>query len=169
MSISITESGMTFGQYAEEDIFEFEKVLSSIKLGEYVSKVEFIVRTGCGKKSAVAFVEARTTIPRESDGFFTDICMKMQHSLVVWFAAVCGRHKQLEARLSANLKLMAHLKLPIKLFLVLPTVPDSYLQPLSDKFRNMLRAEQKIWAINSADIFVINESRAIKFKLIERE
>ncbi len=168
MSISIKESGVTFGDYSQEDVFELEKVLSAMKLGEHVCKVEFIVRTGVGKASAVAFIEAKSSIPKESDNFFTGICLKLTHSLVVWFAAVCGRHKNVETLLPSNLRLLSHLKLPIKLILVLPTVPDDKLQPMSDKLRRMLMAEQKIWAIKSSDINVINQTRAEKFGLIGR-
>jgi hypothetical protein len=168
MSVSIVESGMKFGEYASQDVFEFERILSAMKLNEHVSKVEFIVRTGSGKKSAVAFVEAKSSIPRSSDEFFSDVCQKFMHSLVVWFAAVCGRHESLSSLLPGNLKLLTHLKLPIKLILVLPTVPDDKLQQMSDKMRKMLISEQKIWGINSFDINVINQSRAEKFGLIGR-
>lgn len=168
MSISIQESDMIFGDYAEEDVFELEKVLTAKKLGDHVCKVEFIVRTGVGKASAVAFIEAKSSIPKESDNFFSGVCLKMTHSLTVWFAAVCGRHENLSTFLPSNLRHFSHLKLPIKLILVLPTVPDDRLQPMSDKLRQMLKSEQKIWAIKSSDINVINRTRAEKIGLIGR-
>ncbi len=94
MSISITESGVTFGSFAPDDVFEFEKVLTKLKFGDYVSKVEFVVRHGFGS-AAIVFVEAKRSVPRQSDVFFADVRLKMIHALTVWFTAVCGRHEQL--------------------------------------------------------------------------
>lgn len=165
MNVTITDSGMEFGEYAKEDIFELEKVLNNIKFGHHVCKVEFIVRISNGKKTAVAFVEAKSSIPKASDQFFKEICLKMQHSLIIWFTAVCGRHDKLTDQLPVNLKSTAHLKLPIKLFLVIPTIPNDYLAHLTDKLRLKLSAEKNIWAIKDCNIFVINESKAEKYGL----
>ncbi len=167
MSISITESGVTFGSFAPDDVFEFEKVLTKLKFGDYVSKVEFVVRHGFGS-AAIVFVEAKRSVPRQSDVFFADVRLKMIHALTVWFTAVCGRHEQLLKFLPDNLNQIEHLKLPLKMYLVIPEAPDAMLPPLSDKFRQSLSAEQKIWAIRYSDISVLNESRAKKQGLIGR-
>lgn len=167
MSISITESGMTFGRFAPNDVFEFEKVLTELKFGDHVSKVEFIVRYGLGS-AAVVFVEAKRSVPRQSDVFFAEVRLKMIHALTVWFTAVCGRHEQLLKVIPDNLNKVEHLKLPLKMYLVIPEAPDSMLPQLSDKFRQSLSAEQKIWAIRYSDISVLNESRAKKQGLVGR-
>ncbi len=167
MSISIIESGMTFGRFAPSDVFEFEKIINTMKLGQHVCKVEFIVRDVSGN-AAIVFVEAKSSIPRESDSFFADIRLKMIHALTIWFTAVCGRHAQLMNLIPHNLDKFEHLRLPIKMYLVIPNVPDQYLQPLSDKFRQFLTVDQKIWAIGHSDIQVLNEPRAIKYGLMGR-
>ncbi len=167
MSISITESGMTFGSFAPKDVFEFEKVLTGLKFGDHVSKVEFIVRHGFGS-AAIAFVEAKRSVPCQSDAFFAEVRLKMIHALTVWFTAVCGRHEQLLNYLPDNLNKVEHLKLPLKMYLVIPEAPDSMLPQLSDKFRQSLSAEQKIWAIRYSDISVLNECRAKKQGLVGR-
>jgi hypothetical protein len=141
---------MTFGSFVDNDLFEF------------------IVRNGSGKP-AIIFVEAKRSVPRESDLFFAEIRLKMIHALTVWFTAVCGRQEKLNNLIPDNLKQAEHLKLPIKMCLVIPEVPDQYLIPLSDKFRQFLRAERMIWAIGYSDISVLNASRAKKYGLIGRD
>jgi hypothetical protein len=168
MSISIDESGVTFGPFAQTDVFEFEKVLKEIKFGDNVCKAEFIVRQASDNVS-IFVVEAKSSIPRESDNFFEDIRQKMIHTLTVWFASVCGRHESVKALLPENLGQFENLTLPIKLCLVIPQVPDDQLVPLSAKFRKVLISEQKIWAIGYSDINVLNESKAIKYGLIARK
>ncbi|NTU50231.1 MAG: hypothetical protein HGA87_05005 [Desulfobulbaceae bacterium] len=167
MSISIVESGVTFGFFAQSDVFEIEKVLNTMKLGEHVCRVEFIVRD-VSDKAAIVFVEAKKTIPRESDDFFADIRVKMINSLTIWYTAVCGRQNQIKPLLPDNLKDFKHLTLPIKMYLVIPEVPDDMLPQLSDKFRKCLTVEQKIWAICQSDISVLNSVRARKYGLVGR-
>ena len=160
MSISIDESGVTFGPFAQTDGFEFEKVLKEITFGDNVCKAEFIVRRASENVSIIV-VEAKSSIPRESDNFFEDIRQKMVHTLTVWFASVCGRHESVKALLPENLGQFENLTLPIKLCLVIPQVPDDKLDLLSAKFRKVLISEQKIWAIGYSDINVLNESKAL--------
>jgi hypothetical protein len=167
MNISIDESGVTFGPFAQTDFLEFEKVLKEITFGDNVCKAEFIAR-GVSENASIFIVEAKSSLPHDSDKFFAEIRQKMIHTLTVWFAAVCGRHESVKALLPEKLKRFDALTLPIKLFLVIPTVPDQYLQTLSAKFRKVLISEQKIWAIGYSDINVLNESRAIKYGLIAR-
>jgi hypothetical protein len=119
MSISIDESGVTFGPFAQTDVFEFEKVLKEIKFGDNVFKAEFIVRRASENVSIIV-VEAKSSIPRESDNFFEDIRQKMVHTLTVWFASVCGCHESVKALLPENLGQFENLTLPIQLCLVIP-------------------------------------------------
>ncbi len=69
MSISIDESGVTFGPFAQTDVFEFEKVLKEITFGNNVCKAEFIVR-GVSENASIYIVEAKSSLPRDSDKFF---------------------------------------------------------------------------------------------------
>jgi AAA15 family ATPase/GTPase len=80
---------------------------------------------------------------KDYEQFFKEIQLKIQHSLILWFAIVCGRHNKLAVLLPVNLKSPLHLKLPIKIFLVIPTVPNEFLALLTHKLRNILKAEKK--------------------------
>ncbi len=89
MSITINESGMTFGPFSEDDFFDIEKILHKNPIGKGVCKVEFVVRTNNSKVNySVVFVEAKSSIPREFNKFFEDIYVKMIHSITVWFTIV---------------------------------------------------------------------------------
>ena len=166
MTISITESGMTFGPFAETDVFELERILTNLSFGDHVSKVEFVVKAGSGESGAVRFVEAKSSIPRESGAFLDEIRQKMNHALAVWMGALIGRHPEVQHRLTANLSDVEHARLPIECYLVIRGVPDAMLPPFSDKFRQSMKSEQRIWAIRPERIKVLNENKARKIGLI---
>ncbi len=166
MTIEIRESGMVFGQFEEVDVFLHEQALKQIRFGDHVKMVEFFVRTGSGKKAAVALVEARSSIPRACEDFLEEIRQKINYSLIVWFAALVGRHPIVLPLIPPNLGRVEHLKLPIKCYLVIPGVPDAQLQPFTDKLRKAMVAERRLWPINYEHIHVLNEVKATNIGLI---
>lgn len=166
MSKTIVESGMTFGPFAESDLFELERVLTKLDFGDHVNKAEFVVKVGTGKTVAVRFVEAKTSIPRESDAFLDEVRQKMNHALAIWIGALTGRHPKVKTLLPANLSRLEHAKLPIECYLVIPDVPDAMLPPFSDKLRRSMQSERRIWSIRSEHIQVLNTNKARKIGLI---
>ena len=164
--VTITESGVTFGEFEHDNVFQIEKILTDLHYGDGINKVEFILKHKSNNPS-VLLVEAKSSIPRESDGFFEEIKLKMIHSLSIWFSTICGRHTSLKSSLVRNLKNTEDLALPIKLILVIPKLPDQLLEQISQKFKKSMEVERKIWNIDYAHILVLNESRARKYKLIE--
>jgi len=166
-AVVIRESGVDFGTFASDDVFEIEKSLTEKKFGDSVKKVEFIVRMQNASNS-IALVEAKSSIPRDSKEFFEEIKLIMVHSLTIWFTSVCGRHSNLATILPSNLNDANNLALPIKLILVIPTVPDNMLSGFSDAFRKALQVERALWGIGYSDIFVLNESKARNCGLIDR-
>ncbi len=167
MSISINESGITFGDFLDDDVFEIEKVLTGIDFGKGIYKVEFIFHNPSGN-GKILLVEAKSSIPRESKEFFAEIRLKMIHSLTLWFTAVCGRHENITSFLPESLKNSSQLILPIHMCLVIPEVPDNMLPQFTDKFRACLSVERKIWAIKYSDIMVLNKDKARKYGLVDR-
>ncbi|KFL34034.1 MULTISPECIES: hypothetical protein [unclassified Sulfurospirillum] len=163
--VNIVESGVTFGAFKQDNVFLIEKVLTDLDYGDGINKVEFILKHKTGT-SSVIFLEAKSSIPKESDGFFEEIRRKMIHSLTLWVSTICGRHSSLKNSLAKNLKSKEDLLLPIKLILVIPKLPDELLEQISQKFKKSLEIERKIWDINYSHIMVLNESRARKYKLI---
>lgn len=163
--VIVSESGVVFEEFISENILLIEKILTDLNYGHGINKVEFILKQE-SQKSTVLFVEAKSSIPREFDSFFKEINLKMIHSLTIWFSAICGRHSLLQSSLAKNLSTIDNLALPIKLVLVIPTLPDQLLEQISQKFKKSLEIERKIWNIGYSDILVLNESRAKKYKLV---
>lgn len=163
--VNIVESGVTFGEFKATNVFQIESILTQLQYGEGINKVEFILKHKTDT-SSVIFLEAKSSIPKESDAFFEEIRLKMIHSLTLWFSTVCGRHSSLKSSLVKNLKSVENLKLPIKFILVIPTIPDTHLEQISQKFKKSLEIERKIWDIDYAHVMVLNESRAKKYNLI---
>lgn len=166
MTITIEESGMQFGPFVADDLFAHEQVLKKVQFGDHVKMVEFIVRLNTGKTKAVAFVEARSSIPRNNDDFLDEIRHKMNHSLIVWFTSIVGRHPKVSAALPSHLRQIEHLKFALKCYLVIPGVPDEHLAPFTDKFRQIMAAEIHLWPIKPEHIRVLNRARAIKVGLL---
>jgi hypothetical protein len=166
MSVTIHESGMDFGPFPSENIFELEKVLKELDFGDHVSMVEFIVRKDSPARNSIVFVEAKSSIPRQHDGFMNEIRVKMHHAITTWFAAVAGRHPKVLTSIPTKLNRVEHLKLPLECFLVIPGVPDTMLPQFSEKFRQTLVSERKLWSIPDVNIQVLNEQKAQKVGLI---
>lgn len=171
MTMTIQESGVVFGEFDEANLFAIEKALSRHRLAEKgVKTVEFIVRqhqVGKSGKPLVSLIEARSSVPRQSGAFFEEIRQKMQHSLIVWFCSVSGRHPALGGDLPANLSQTKHLRLPLRLILVVPTLPDAYLAQMTDTFRAAIKLDCRLWGIDHSAVLVLNESCAAKMGLIK--
>ncbi len=163
--MAVHESGLVFGPYAEQDCFIIEKSPALKKLGDYLKIAEFIVRLNLPRQ-ALAIVEAKSSIPQESHQFLQDIKIKLINALTLLFAAWVGRHRDMQAELPEHLKASDWQSISIKLYLVIALVPDQQLAPLTDKFRNLLMTECKLWAIPSHDLWVLNERTAKKAGLI---
>jgi hypothetical protein len=169
MTVAIHESGVTFGDFEDADIFLIEQAVAHSKLHENgVKSVEFVLRQEfSGKHPVVSLVEAKSSIPRDAKEFFNDVRQKMTQSLAVWFCAVLGRHSALNKLLPDRQHGVKVLSLPLKLILVVPKAPDAMLPQLTDQFRQALRTDRKCWAIEHSAILVLNESRAIKHGLVK--
>lgn len=173
MTLTIEESGVVFGEFESDDLLPIENALSRHRLAEKgVKTVEFIVRQHQGGRSGkllVSLIEARSSVPRQTGAFFEEIRQKMQHSLIVWFCTVLGRHPALSGDLPANLSQSKHLCLPLRLILVVPTLPDAYLAQMTDAFRAAIRLDCCLWGIDHSAVLVLNASRAARLGLIKAD
>lgn len=162
MTLQISESGVLFGDFEEDKVFQIESSKAVAELGEGISKVEFVLV----QDEKILFLEAKSSMPRDTTEFFEEIKQKMLHSLVVWFASVAGRHKAIKNELVASLQGAYTLKKPISLILVVPKMPSAYCSPATDKFRKLLTIERKLWNIKDTDIRVVNTAQANKMGLV---
>lgn len=159
--IRIKESGIEFGPFSKDDFFAIEEALQQKKLSSKgVCSVEFVVKNN----NSLIFLEAKTSIPRDSDIFFTEITEKFEHSLIVLVNALLKRN-DLQNDLPANFTVNDSSLQSIKLLLVIKSVPSDYLQQLTDKLRKALKDVSVLWSIKPQNIQLINEERAVKHNL----
>jgi len=164
MSVQIEESGLLFGDFEAEDLFQIEKSTAVSNLGDGICKVEFVYHQEQTKR--IVFLEAKSSYPRQADDFFKEIKAKMLHSLAVWFTAVVGRHTAIKPEMGTNLQKTALLKKPIHFVLVVPNMPSEHCIGATDKFRQCFSLERRLWNIKDSDIRVINTEKAKKFGLL---
>jgi len=165
MTLQISESGVIFGDFEKDKVFQIEHSKAVAALGDDISKVEFVLV----QDESILFVEAKSSMPKrllDQEIFFEKIKKKMLHSLVVWFASIAGRHKAIKNELAASLQGANTLKKPISLILVVPKMPSMYSSPATDKFRKLLNIERKLWNIKETNIRVINMAQANKMGLV---
>lgn len=165
MTIHIEESGVVFGEFLPENVFEIEKARSVSQLGDGIKKVEFILHQA--EENRVIFLEAKSSYPREAEKFLTDIQQKMTHSLIIWFTAIVGRHDEIKTEIGEQLKRVRQLKRNIHLILVVPNMPSEHCVIASDKLRKALNVERRLWNIRECDIRVLNTEKAKRMGLVD--
>lgn len=169
MKVNIPESGVIFGDFDACDIFAIEQSLLEHRISEKgVKTVEFILRQTHDGVHHVTLVEAKSSVPRQAASFFSDIQLKMQHSLTIWFCTVVGRHVQLAKALPERLSHIKALRLPLRLVLVIPELPDAILPQMTDMFRKAVSLDRQLWGIEHAAVLVLNKARAERFGLINQ-
>lgn len=169
MNIQIEESGMLFGDFAPENVFQIEKSASVSALGEGIAKVEFVLRKDSAAKQTIVFVEAKSSLPKDSTEFFDAIKKKMLYSLIIWFTAVAGRHANIKGELGVPLGVMSALKKQLVFVLVIPNMPTPYCIQASDKFRQAMNIERKLWNFRDVDVLVLNSEKAAEYGLVSKK
>ena len=167
MGVVIPESGMQFGEYKEEQVFQIEKCKQyTEKLRQQgVKSCEFILL----RAKRVCFIEAKMSYPNpllenssdeEKKKLYRrdiqDIVEKMRHSMELFGNILLNRYSQ--EGISDALKNASTFE--IRLILVIKNADKSWIVPLQDLLRKELRAEMSIWKI--PDFIVLNEEQARK-------
>lgn len=170
MGVTIPESGMTFGEYKEEQVFQIEKSEQyTKKLRQHgVRRCEFVLL----RADKLCFIEAKKSYPDPINGcssekkkvqFYKDIqeiVEKMRHSLELYASILLKRYSQVGVS-----ELMQNAEtLELRLILVIKNADKSWIIPLQDIFRKELRSEMQIWKI--PEFIILNEEQARKKHLI---
>jgi hypothetical protein len=116
--------------------------------------------------STVCLIEAKSSIPRETTAFFTDIKTKMIHSLTLWLLAVVKRQPAVQKELPPAMRHVADAAKPCMLILVIPPMPSHALVGASDKFRKVMGADLRLWNIGAQNVRVLNEEKARLYGLV---
>ncbi|WP_330960562.1 hypothetical protein [Photobacterium sp. 53610] len=159
--VTITESGMTFGDFDQDDCYQIEHSQGHNSLGQGFKMVEFTYLL----EQKLFVVEAKSTIPRATsqpdyDNYWDEIFEKFENALTLQLMAFVKRNMLAESELPPNHKRMDWQQTSFQLRLVIPKVPNGHLAPITHKFRQRLHKLKKLWCISDAHIFVVNEEKA---------
>jgi hypothetical protein len=166
---------LSFGKYAEGDVFHAEKSDLYRKLGGSVKSVEFILRKD---RYTLLWVEAKSSSPDPNnpqsgdafDRFISEICEKFEHSLSFYASAILRRISDTRNEISTQLREADYAAASLKLILVMNGHKEMWLRPVADTLKCKLRVHAKIWRIDPVhDIAVINEDGAKAYKLTAAE
>lgn len=164
--IMIRESGMDFGPFNENDIFEIEKssLMSSMK--SKIKSAEFILN----KNSYLWIIEAKSSSPRPDnkenfDNFIEEIHEKFANTFLIFNAAKIGRHDASE--FPSSFKNINIKEVQYKFFLVIRGHKEEWLYPLQDAMQLVMYRLVKACNIARPAIFVINDTIAREKGLIE--
>lgn len=165
--IRVTESGMTFGPFDEACFFRVEaspvvRRLQGIKTCELVY--------WNAHRQQLVLLEAKSSIPKPSTCpeeyrvFFTDVLEKLDNALQLLLTGILGRNPLLARELGAGIASVDWPQAKVVFYLVVPDVPDPFLPSLTEKLRQVMHRQRRIWQANA---FVINRQQAINKGLAE--
>ena len=175
MSIIIEESGMKFGEYSENQVFQIEKSPQYItRLRDHgIKSCEFILL----RKDKLFFIEAKSSCPRHPSevgswqdqfqryhNFINEISDKIRDSLLLYANILLNRYSQ--DAVPGSLLQAGLDKIDIQPIIVI-NPHDGNWKPepeLQDAIRSKLQRDMRIWKIKN--ILVINADDARKYKLI---
>ena len=166
MAVIIPESGMQFGEYKEEHVFQLEKSDQYTKelRPNGIKSCEFILR----RNNKLYFIEAKKSCPKQImedtpeekitkyKKYIQDIALKMKHSLSLYTNILLERYEAKGVPELLQEKNMSNID--IRLVLVVKNADKEWLIPFQDVFRKVLKDELKIWKI--PDFIIINEITA---------
>ncbi|MCY4174304.1 MAG: hypothetical protein OXF25_09655 [Cyanobacteria bacterium MAG CAR3_bin_5] len=174
--ITITESGMRFGPFAQDKCFyvEASKVYEAIQDG--VKIAEFLLLRNNGSTSnnnpVIWIVEAKSSSPHPDNPsgnfgrFIDEIKQKLVNALSLGLASVLGRHPQDEPELPFAFKKLRLSQVQVKFVVVMKDHPDDALSPITDALKEALHPTIKTWAFDPASVIVLNEALAREHGLI---
>lgn len=169
---AITESGMTFGPYAEGECFYVEKSECYRLVKDGVQMAEFLLlRQRQGQAPVIWVVEAKSSTPKpETQPNFTEfideIRVKLTNGFLLGVAARLRRHSVAEDELSDSFKKVDLQSLGFRFVLVINGHKAEWLAPLQDALSLALKPVIKTWALPPTSVVVLNHESAQQHGLI---
>ena len=103
MSVTVVESGMSFGPYPDDDFFQVEQSALYARIRTGVQMAEFaLIRRRPEKPVTIWLIEAKSSAPnpanphsaKDFQNYIAEIHQKMHNGLQVLFAAWLARHPE---------------------------------------------------------------------------
>ncbi|MXZ82628.1 MAG: hypothetical protein F4Z10_02845 [Synechococcus sp. SB0666_bin_14] len=174
--IPITESGMDFGPFAQDECFHVEESKAYKAIQDGVKMAEFLLLRAndstSNNNAAIWIVEAKSSSPRPDNPsgdfgrFIDEIKQKLVNALSLGLACVLGRHPQAETELPSAFKNISLSRVQVKFVVVIKGRSDDTLSPITDALKKALHPTIKTWAFDPASVIVLNEALAREYGLI---
>ena len=161
------ESGLRFGPYSRDECFYIEKSNAYQKTCNHEFEiVEFCLYRSKSSTETICLIEAKSSIPRNSDIFFAEVKAKISSSLLLLISSCLNRNDEAHQELPTPYQALDLSKTRFKFFLVIKDIPDEYLEPINEKFRESIKPIRKSLFEKGEVAEVLNERRARKYGLI---
>ena len=159
------ESGMTFGPFEDEKVFEIESS-KMLKSCNGIKPVEFVYHK---KQYLMLFVEAKSSGPFNHEGnetkyeeFLQDVTQKFEDSFNLFMAGKLER-KSGHEEISRKMKTADYKKMNFKFVLIIRGHEKTWLAPLQMDFEKKMKRFKTIW---NSDVIVMNDTIARENQLI---
>jgi hypothetical protein len=164
----ITESGMKFGPYNNDQCFDIEhsRLYASIS-NAGVKTAEFLVlkneQSNCPQILEV--VEAKSSTPSPGgkenfDDFISQIRDKFVNALTLCLATCLNRHPKFHGELPGLIQKMDLSQIQVRFVLVIQGHREDWLQPIDDSLNKAMRSTLKIWGFSHKAVVVLNDDMA---------
>lgn len=176
--ITIAESGMTFGPFAESHCFQIENSLLHNSAQPGVQIAEFLlIQNGQGNlPPQVWIVEAKSSTPNPGSPlpgaaetfseFIAEIRDKLLNALTLGVTACFGRHANAGQGLPQAFTGLPLDRTVFRLVLVINGHKAEWLPPLQDALTQALRVTSRTWGLGAGSVVVINDTLARQRGLI---
>ena len=167
---TITESGLAFGPYADEQCFCIEKSQTYRQVQDKVHMAEFLLlQPRSNRPPRILVVEAKSSSPRTGDQtrfkqFIAEIQQKLLNGLTLGVASRLMRHQAAEAELPADFKALDLAIVEFRLVLIINGHKAAWLVDLQDALTRELHATVRTWG--KMAVVVLNEEGARRHGLI---
>ncbi len=165
--ITVVESGLKFGPYDPDNLFEIEKFVKSTRQFDDIKIAEFALILQ-GKAPKICIVEAKSSSPHtgkpseEFDKFIVEINSKLVNSLCLLVALCIRRHKDRYNELPRKFKSFNVGEVNFELILILRGHADEWNLKIAEQLSIKLDSQRKIWNHNLFHIKVLNDKQAIE-------
>lgn len=171
--ITIEESDMVFGPFAEEDLFQVETCEAYKRIvGSGVKVAEFAWRHPARDPAELWVVEAKSSTPRPTPQerfveFIGEIRDKLLNAWSMVVAAHLGRPGAATDELPANVASLDFSSVQPRFILVIRGHRTEWLPPLQDALARAMNATAGTWGISAPAVTVMNDDIARKRNLIQ--
>ena len=176
--MTIAESGMTFGPFAETHCFQIENSLLHNSVQPGVQIAEFLlIQNGQGNlPPQVWIVEAKSSTPNPGSplpgaaetfsDFIAEIRDKLLNALTLGVTACIGRHANAGQVLPQAFTGLPLDRTVFRLVLVINGHKAEWLPPLQDALTQALRDTSRTWDLGAGSVVVMNDTLARQRGLI---